>query len=267
MSEYEIYGLCDQGTQLSSNEDHILLGRFIKNRGSLGLNIQSDDDIIQAYGLLFAVADGIGGISGGGREASQQALSILEQRFYASPKARVAKENLFDASKQANQALLEILARRPDWSHMGCTLSGICLLAQGFYLFHCGDSRVYRFRHGLLTPLTRDDTITETALSRGKLSLQQAAQEAEQYRLTNFLGNPYFSCHIEYKKNLHPGDIILIASDGFYKPVGDEQIELCINEHKGSLKQLAEQFKQLLLASGGQDNYSFILLQNKNAQF
>jgi len=85
MSEYEIYGLCDQGTQLSSNEDHILLGRFIKNRGSLGLNIQCDDDIIQAYGLLFAVADGIDGISGGGREASQQALSILEQRFYASP--------------------------------------------------------------------------------------------------------------------------------------------------------------------------------------
>lgn len=265
MSVYEIYGRTDMGSEHKSNEDHILLGRFVKNRGELELRFSCEDDFIRDYGLLLAVADGIDGTAGGGAAASQQALTVLERRFYAAPKATAVRESLLDATEQANQALLEIHTRRPEWTHMGCTLSGICLLNKGFYLFNSGDSRIYRYRHGILKPLTRDDTTTQAALVSGQLSLEQAQSEPERHRLTNYLGNPYFSCHIEFVQALQDDDIIMIATDGFYDPIGDESIENKLREHQGSITQLGQQLRGIMQNSNGGDNFSFILLHQVSA--
>lgn len=283
MSVYEIYGQTNKGSEYEVNEDHILLGRFVKNKGEQALQFQCEDEFIRDYGLLLAVADGIAGTiedktenaansTTGGAAASQQALSILERRFYAAPKAIAAYESLIDATEQANQALLEIHTLRPDWSHMACTLAGVCLLSHGFYLFHCGDSRIYRYRHGVLKPLSRDDTITQAALVSGQLSLEQAKKEAERHRLTNYLGNPYFSCHIELAQTLQDNDILLIATDGFYDGIsndsanndGDETIENILREHQGSLTQLGQHLTQRMLDTDSTDNFSFILLRQSS---
>lgn len=295
MSVYEIYGQTNKGSEYEINEDHILLGRFVKNKGEQALQFQCEDEFIRDYGLLLAVADGIAATiedktadktesaansTTGGAAASQQALSILERRFYAAPKAVAAYESLIDATEQANQALLEIHTLRPDWSHMACTLAGVCLLSHGFYLFHCGDSRIYRYRHGVLKPLSRDDTITQAALVSGQLSLEQAQKEAERHRLTNYLGNPYFSCHIELAQTLQDNDILLIATDGFYDGIsngsgdnsghnsanndGDETIENILREHQGSLTQLGQHLTQLMLDTDSTDNFSFILLRQSS---
>ncbi len=259
MSEYEIYGLTEKGSSEAKNEDHILLGRFVKNRGSLELKLSCDDELIEQYGLLLAVADGIGGASGGGAAASQQGLHILEQRYYASPKAQVAQMGIVDAAQQANQALLEIHTRRADWSHMGCSLAGIALLANGFYVFHSGDSRVYRYRHGLLKSLTRDDSLSQLELARGELTLAQVQQD-ESHRLSNYLGMPYFNCKIEFFPQILDDDILLIASDGFYTHMGNDNIETCLAEFTGSMSDLGKFLREEMLTSNAQDDYSFILL-------
>ena len=65
-SGFDVFGRTEAGPVRAANEDHILLGRFVKNRGGMGLRIQNDDDFLAAFGLLLAVADGVGGEAGGG---------------------------------------------------------------------------------------------------------------------------------------------------------------------------------------------------------
>jgi hypothetical protein len=58
---FHIYGYTHRGAVRRNNEDHVLLGRIVKNSGGLGMFFSADDDFLLANGMLFAIADGIGG--------------------------------------------------------------------------------------------------------------------------------------------------------------------------------------------------------------
>ena len=62
---FQIYGYTHKGIVRQNNEDHILLGRIVKNNGGLGIYFPADDDFLMNNGLLFAIADGIGGENAG----------------------------------------------------------------------------------------------------------------------------------------------------------------------------------------------------------
>ena len=111
MDTIEIFALTDSGTKALANEDHILVGRFIKNRGQLYLKLPVNDDIITDYGLLLAVSDGIGETAGG-EAASQQTLFSFEQRYYTSPKGRYAQQALADAMEYSNHFIHDIHYQR-----------------------------------------------------------------------------------------------------------------------------------------------------------
>ena len=81
----DICGATHRGQVREQNGDHILVGRFIKNSGSLSLRLCSDDDFVQTYGLLLCVADGVGGAAASDM-ASRIALLTLDKEFYAATK-------------------------------------------------------------------------------------------------------------------------------------------------------------------------------------
>jgi protein phosphatase len=264
MRAFQIYGCTDRGTIRPLNEDHILVGRFIKNRGGLGMYLAHDDDFIENYGLLFAVADGIGG-ENAGEVASKMALTAFERQFYRIEKRGHDKEAFLNAisasAKRANDTILQIAASKSDLSGMGCTISGVCITSSGFLVFNAGDSRIYRYRNGFLTLLTKDDTVTNLAVQLGRMGYEDAQRSDARHTLTNSLGSQSFYLKVETGPEIRDNDIILICSDGLHDLVEQDSLEGLIGKN-GTVEDIANRLLQQAIQNGGHDNVSIILIRS-----
>ena len=265
MLVFDICGATHQGRVRQHNEDHILIGRFVKNRGQLAMSVSGDDDFAVSYGLLLCVADGIGGAAGG-EMASRLALLILDKAFYADikPDAGVVVPLLRQAADHANSRVREVAASAQDYANMGSTLSGVCLMGERYWVFNAGDSRVYRYRNGLLKPLSSDDTLAARAVRSGAMTFEQAAHSPDSHILTNYLGGAEFSLAVDAGPGLRDGDSLLICSDGLYDMVNDDTLARCLQQFNASGFSSAEQTGRLLALAnerGGRDNISLILMR------
>jgi len=264
MLVFDICGATHQGRVRQRNEDHILVGRFIKNSGQLNLAFSGDDDFVARYGMLLAVADGIGGVAGG-EMASRLALLTLEKAFYAvmKPDAEAMVPVLRQAADHANSSIREAAAKRKEYADMGSTLSGVCLMGERYWMFNAGDSRVYRYRNGLLKPLSNDDTLAVWAVRSGTMTFKQAAHSRNSHILTNSVGSAEFSLAVDAGPGLRDGDSLLICSDDLYDMVDDDTLARRLQQFNTTAVSCAEQAGGLLALAnecGGRDNISLILM-------
>jgi serine/threonine protein phosphatase PrpC len=265
MTTFEIYASTEVGLVRRMNEDHILIGRFVKNSGTVHFFIDSREDFFQRQGLLFAVADGIGGESGG-EIASHLAIRALDKNFYTLENKRNIQEfieTLQNAISKANDTVLHISLYKKELAYMGCTLTGICLTTQGFIVFNTGDSRVYHYASPRLTLLTVDDTAAQKAFQEGRMTAVETEHSIERHHLTNYIG--YFNYHstMELKPALQKGDMLLICSDGLYDLLGNKRLEKVFCEYeKMELPQLGKYLSNQAITYGGYDNISLILIRS-----
>lgn len=266
---FEVGATTEQGFVREHNEDHILVGRFVKNSGSVALGFAGDDDFVATYGLLFCVADGVGG-SAAGEVASRLALLTLDREFYAATKTSGASaiDLLRHAVHSANTTLLQVAANKPPLHGMSTTLSGVCMLRDGFWTVHAGDSRVYRYRDGLLKLLTQDDTAASRAVRNGILSFEAAAASVDSHVLINCLGQDPLALSLEPGPTLRAGDILLICSDGLYDMLDDDTIAALLRDSAVAGHTALQQAQALAAAAnaaGGQDNTSVIVIRAQHA--
>ncbi|MBV5338784.1 MAG: serine/threonine-protein phosphatase [Deltaproteobacteria bacterium] len=262
MKTYSVASFTDIGLRRTINEDHILVGRFIKNRGGMGLTFSTDDDFLAVYGLVFAVADGIGGARAG-EVASRLALQVFDRHFYSFEKAAAEDAAFVDAltasGKRANDTILQMASARPECSDMGCTLAGVCLTPSGYHVFSAGDSRVYRFRR-YLQQLTEDDTVTGLAVRLGTMTGEEAEASNQRHTLINSLGSSSFQLRVSQTKELRDDERLLISSDGLHDLVPRPLIEDILKTNADpvqAVQALVEEAKR----QGGHDNISVILIQ------
>jgi len=269
MRSFQIFACTTTGSVRQANEDHILVGRFIKNSGGLGMYVEHNDDFLIRYGLLFAVADGIGG-EAGGATASRLALIALERQFYGVEK--ICHENqpyleaLQAAAVRANDTILRGASTNPTFNRMGCTLSGVCLTQGGYLVFNAGDSRVYRYRDGFLKLLTNDDTVTNAAIRAGRMSYEEAKNSDVRHTLTNSLGTASFQLKIRVEPEMRDNDLILVCSDGLHDMVDHDQIEKLLG-NSGALEVLSDRLVYEAIRNGGYDNISVILVRLDVSQY
>ena len=260
MTGYEVFGRSECGPVRAANEDHILLGRFIKNRGGLGMQLARDDDFLERYGMLFAVADGVGG-SRGGHTASCMALETFQAQYYGATRdtrsLEAVGDALRDAGTRANTTLLQLAANRPDLAGLGCTLAGVCLTPDGYWVFHAGDSRVYRYRNGALKQLTEDDSLTGIAVAAGYMTHRDAEQSEARNAITNCVGSGSFRLTLRREPALQPGDWTIICSDGLHGAVKYDECEAIISASP-SAKQAGMKLVDEAIERGGHDNVSVI---------
>ncbi len=260
--QFRVYGCTDTGLVREVNEDHILMGRFIKNSGAIGLEFADDDDFMSAYGLIFAVADGIGGAAAG-EVASKLALTTIERHFYGFEKqadnTEVFQEALLAASKRANDTVMQVAGSRPECRGMGCTLTGVCLTPSGYLVFNSGDSRVYRFRSGYLKQLTEDDTLVNIAIKAGQMSYEEAENSDKRHTITNSIGYTDFRLNINSGPDLRVDDRLLICSDGLHDLVAIERIEEIISQ--SPIDQAVTRLVDEAKTNGGHDNISIVLIK------
>ena len=218
----------------------------------------------QKTALLAVLADGMGGHSGGALAAEQVVLSA---------------KNVFQGYGLAAGEMQALLAEGINDAHAGIRLcrqtteqdphSTACLLlvyGGNAAWAHCGDSRVYHFRHGELVSRTRDHSHVMHLVELGYLTEAQAEQHPQKNLLVSCLGDtdpP--KINFGQAVSLVEGDCFLLCSDGLWAHFGDAEMGRILNDNP------PRQAAEILIngarerAGGRGDNCSLVIVRVKPA--
>ncbi len=148
----------------AANEDAFSLGGVIARSGVASCRLSTESALFRRFGLLLAVADGIGGTEAGA-EASRIVLTALTQSYYEEPRGELDRRQFVagirECVKGAAGALQAAAAREPSLLDSGTTLCVMALQATGaMALLWAGDSRGVWVTAGGARQLTTDHALS-----------------------------------------------------------------------------------------------------------
>lgn len=180
---------------------------------------------------LFVVADGMGGHAGGDVASALAIQSIAHvDRPFENPAD--AAQALRDALLEANQELAETVFEHPELAGMGTTVSGFVRVGDRLAVAHIGDSRIYRWRDGVLTQVTKDHTFVQRLVDSGRITAEEAAVHPRRSVLMRVLGDVELTPEIDVEVlDTRAGDRWVLCSDGLSGYVDEERIGELLDEH------------------------------------
>jgi serine/threonine protein phosphatase PrpC len=236
-------GISDTGTQRGDNQDGFRMA-----------GPSAKDGRARA---LFAVADGMGGLSQG-RFASHVALQVFFECFRSNPalpSRRLLRQSVEEAHFGLQQAMQKVGIPR-----MGSTLTAACVEGSRLFLAHVGDSRAYRIRSGRAECLTHDHTTAGDLVRMRILAPEKIRGHDRRSELTKGLGLGLFVQPDIECLDLSPGDRILLCTDGVWSVVEDSQLAELSAESE-SPRDFGRALVDLAMERGSDDNVSAIVIQ------
>ena len=174
---------------------------------------------VDTFGRMFAVADGMGGHTGGevaSRIACEGLLDYYPGQLETGRNVDPVEAGLRRLEKviwKIEKEIFRLSEEMPEYSHMGTTLSVLVLLKGHALIAHVGDSRIYRFRNGHLEQLTEDETMAQLSVEMGYLRPDEISGHPLSHVLIQALGQGIEEVHTRIEK-IETGDIFLLCSDG-----------------------------------------------------
>lgn len=256
----EIAALSDVGCVRERNEDSYVVADLTAGKRDLIPEVLTHH--AGDKGSLFVVCDGMGGAAAG-EVASALAVEVMYAEMAAAPPAHgdraVFARLLRRAVRTANRRLFEESKKNPRHRGMGTTLSAAALSGDALVLAQVGDSRAYLARAGVLTQVTRDQSVVSALLHAGRLTPEEAKSYAHSNVILQALG---VADDVEVSLSLvelRRGDVLLMCSDGLHGPVSDEALREAMAEYPTDLQSLAENMILRARAAGGPDNITAVL--------
>ncbi|CAN5210204.1 protein phosphatase 2C domain-containing protein [soil metagenome] len=238
---WEAHGTTDVGRVREHNEDAFLVD--------------------EARGIVL-LADGMGG-----HAAGEVASGLATETVYGMlARARDAgieefRDVLEDSFAAARDSLAAGAARDPRQAGMGTTLlAGVLDAAGHFRMAHIGDSRAYRLHNGGFEQLTRDHTWVQEEVQAGRLPAAALRSHPLAHMLTRALGADSGERPDLIQQELHPGDLLLLASDGLTGMVDDEALAEILRR-EAPLSDLAAELVAAANRGGGRDNITAVLVR------
>jgi serine/threonine protein phosphatase PrpC len=206
---------------------------------------------------LWAVADGMGGHSGG-EVASQIACETLGQTF-----GEHTVDGLIDAVEQANAAVFRAGADDPELTGMGTTVVALAMVEHDddevLAIANVGDSRCYRYAAGELDQVTADHSLVADLVREGSLSPEEAAVHPQRNIVTRVLG-VYDSIPVDvFAVDPHHGDRYVLCSDGLFNEVPEPAIAAVLRQ-LGDPADAADELVRLAVDGGGRDNVTVVIV-------
>ncbi|GAB3113139.1 bifunctional protein-serine/threonine kinase/phosphatase [Bordetella tumbae] len=201
-----------------------------------------DRPLLHTKGIAVALADGISS-SDVSHIASETAVSSFIEDYYCTPETWSVKKSA-QRVLHASNAWLHAQTRQSQHRHdqdrgYVCAMSVLILKSTTAHLFHIGDARILRLRHGAVEQLTEDHRIW---VAHDKSYLSRA------------LG---MSPHVEidyHTQRLEIGDVFVLATDGVYEHIHSDNIINAITTHPDALDNAAQALAELAYACGSVDN-------------
>jgi PPM family protein phosphatase len=215
--------------------------------------------------LCCVVADGAGG-HGGGDVASKLVVNHV-LRCYATAPAH-HPQALEALLADANRELLAQRDSRPDLARMHTTVVvlSIDLVHRTALWGHCGDSRLYAFRDGLLAERTRDHSVVQTLIDAGMLDDAGARAHPKRSELYSALGTEGSDLRIGVLPAPWPlvgNEALMLCTDGLWEWVPDVQIEAALaqaSDPQAWLAALERLVRHAAAEKPGHDNFTALAL-------
>jgi type VI secretion system protein ImpM len=188
-------GKTDMGTVRTQNQDNLL---------------------VKDEHRLWAVADGMGGHSHG-EVASQMVVDALNAAP-EMPTLNTALKAVNDALQGANGDLRRAAKRAGEGQRIGSTVVVLQIRGDEWAVSWAGDSRIYLYRGGTLTQLTRDHTVAAAAASLGIIPAGSSGE------ITRAVGGDDTLEVDSASDHLRAEDRFLLCSDGLYGALPEAEI-------------------------------------------
>jgi len=189
----------------------------------VGLRRGENQDRYLADGTVFAVADGLGGHSGGATAASIATEALGRHGRLES------LEQLVALVGSANTAIFEAAIDDPRLAGMSTTLCALAVIGTAddrarLAAANVGDSRLYALAGERFSQLTIDHTITENLVRDGVITPAEAANHTDRHTLTRAVGFER-RVHVDgWELAAVEGARFLICSDGLTNEIADADI-------------------------------------------
>jgi serine/threonine protein phosphatase PrpC len=204
---------------------------------------------------LWLIADGMGGRAAGEIASATVAESILRSVRQGA--------SAVEAVTTAHQAVIDVLNAGRGAPGMGSTAVVLIMRGDNYEIAWVGDSRAYLWsgKRKELRQLTRDHTVVQALVDAKLINAQEARVHPQRNRLTTALGASDLS-RLEVGSvsgKLHPGEQVLLCSDGLTSELDDEQVAAILGKNLDAQKKV-DRLIRAALESGGHDNITVLLI-------
>ncbi|MBL0283847.1 MAG: serine/threonine-protein phosphatase [Zoogloea sp.] len=203
---------------------------FLSEVGGRGRNEDACGYWTSEAGCCWVVSDGAGG-HGSGDVASRLVVSSMLRSFVAHP--QVGPDTASTLLQQANDAVVEekTTGSTADDMHATAVLLLIDPRDRVAVWGHVGDTRIYLFRRGRVAYQTRDHSLVQNMIDAGYGSVDMIRTHPQRSLLTSAIGSAEsiaLSVSAE-PLSLHPGDVFLMCTDGWWEYVEEADMERLLN--------------------------------------
>lgn len=243
---YYCCGMTDIGAVRSNNEDAFLINKIVMNQAQMESSLNNP--------FIVAVADGVAG-EASGEIASKLALELVSNIKYSK------KIDLHKKIMNIHSCLRKCGRESKSSINMQTTL---CALAvdedNSAVLINVGDSRMYRYRGGIIKQLSTDQSLVQMLYEQRHITKEQQKSHAQRNIIFPVLGH----LTAEPKIDIAPidggiayGDLILICTDGLSDYLTNGEFEETLALPIRLPKRLSK-LVELAIKNGSSDNITVI---------
>ncbi|HSX50888.1 MAG TPA: bifunctional protein-serine/threonine kinase/phosphatase [Cellvibrio sp.] len=222
-------------------------GRKPENQDTVGARIP-EGNLLTTKGIAIAIADGVSS-SKAARDASQTAIAGFLSDYFATPDTWRTQQSAMRVIQSLNSSLWGRSQNSIYGEGYLTTFSALILKGDAGFIFHVGDTRVYRLRDNNLELLTRDHT---QRIDKHTTHLSRAMGS-----------DPYLEVDM-HSLELQRGDIFILSSDGIHEHIPAAEFKQFILQHRDNLEALVNQALPLALQHQSEDNLSIQALRIEN---
>ena len=211
---------------------------------------------------LFAVADGLGGHSGG-EQASRIALEVLSEmvnKIKKLPNDLDGEKFLFNCALSANERVYRRNLEEPSLNGMATTLTAAAFSGDFCFIAHVGDSRAYfGSLDGEIKQATNDHSYVADLMRKGIINSDEAATHRKRNMLTDALGisETVKIDSLTLDLSTNEFSFAVLCSDGLYNAVLESKIaDIALNSPEP-----AEELIKTANEVGETDNISAIVIK------
>jgi PPM family protein phosphatase len=255
-----VYGRSDVGRAREHNEDAFAVADL--TTGTVTLAPESHTYKVGERGLLFMVADGMGGAAAGELASAMAVDVVLDELRARWASAREHDGNTFAtrlraSTETANTRIHRFAADHPEHRGMGTTATIAGLLGDTIYVAQVGDSRAYIVRDGVARQITKDQSLMQKLIEAGEITAEEAELSERKNIILQALGpEPMVRADLTHQ-HVRRGDTLVLCSDGLSGQIRIDDIARAITEER-SLDAACTRLIDLANANGGPDNITVV---------
>jgi protein phosphatase len=213
-----------------------------------------DRFLLDRTALLFGVADGVGGLPGGG-EAAQEAVDVIGRHMRGLGPGQ--EPDLRRIVTAANDSVVALGLRMSPGLGIGSTLTLGCIRGDRLKLAHVGDSRAFLWRSNDFLCLTEDHSVENEARRRRARGEVVYYSEAQRGALTRCIGQALPPEVDLADLPLQAGDRFIFCTDGVTRLITERELKEIVGLGE-TPEEIARALVTLAVDRGGPDNATVV---------